>query len=731
MLKTHKHTFCFLLPMLKNVMTLLTGLLMAQSLISQQNNVWYFGHRAGIDFNSSGSLPVPHVINDGVMDTNEGCSSICGSDGKILFYSNGVTVYNKLHQVMLNGDGLMGNNSSVQSCIIVPQPGNDSIFYIFTADAIENSFANGYNYSIVNMRHDNGKGEVVTKNVPLYPSCTERLVAARHANGTDVWVITNDNNSNIFRAWLINCGGLQTPAVVSSAGLVMDQHFSTNNGMLKISPDTRQMCQTHFPEPDVTVFTPNFIQLFDFDNATGIISNGRTVAIPGTRIISCEYSADSKMLYLTNPGGRTIEQVEAKLATPAAIVASRISIPTPNSGYYGIQLGPDSKIYLAEPGDHIGAINRPEIKGAGCNYVQNQLMVTPGVSFLSLPSYINDLSSNPNNGFTYTILDSCSGRVQFNGVTTMSGGVTWSWDFGDGNTSNLQNPVHSFTPANQSYTVRLKINSAAGCGYIERTKVILPGGLAATAAFDFISKCDSGYVRFTNLSAITPDTATVRYLWTFDDGNTSAVKNPIHSFPSAGIYTVRLDVLTSTPCLNKSVSHTLNLEILNITASPDQEVDAGQPVNLSVSGGGNSFTWTPDTWLSDPSIANPVSTPGNNITYKVVVRNDAGCSDSDYVSIKVRPLPGIYMPTGFTPNNDGLNDLIRPTITKEFTLHYFTIYNRWGAKVFETTEKGKGWNGMLNGVPQDGNVYVWVISATDTRNGQRHDLKGTFVIIRK
>lgn len=729
MLNIHKYILS--IPhMFRNVIILIAGLLLAQDSFSQQNNIWYFGRRAGLDFNTNGSIPIPAVLDDGAMDTNEGCSSICGSDGKLLFYSNGVTVYNRLHQVMLNGDGLMGNISSVQACIIVPVPGNDSIFYIFTTDAIENSFANGYTYSIININRDNGKGEVITKNISLFPSCSERLVAARHANGTDVWVITNDNNSNIFRAWLVNCGGLQPTPIISAAGLVMDQHFSTNNGMLKVSPDAKQICQTHFPEPDVIALTPNFCQLFDFDNASGVISNARQIILPGTRIVSCEYSTNSQLLYLTDPNSKKMEQVEARLATPAAIIASRISIPTGNSSYYGIQLGPDGKIYLAGIGVTLGTINRPDVKGTGCNYVNDQITLSPGSSFLSLPAYINDLSANPTNGFTYSILDSCAGRVQFNGITSMSGTITWEWDFGDGNTATGQNPIHTFFPSNQSYTVKVKIKSFSGCGYIEKSKVLFPGGLAASAAFDFVSKCDSGYVRFTNLSTIYPDTATVRYVWNFDDGNTSTVLNPVHTFTTAGVYDIRLDVITSTPCLNRSVTRTINLEVLNIQAPADQEIDAGQSVSLNVTGGGNSFVWTPAKWLSDDSIPNPISTPGDNVTYKVVVRNDAGCVDSDYVSIKVRPLPGIYMPTGFTPNNDGLNDRIKPIITKEFTLQRFVIFNRWGQKIFETSEKGIGWNGMLNGVTQDAGVYAWVINATDTRNNKKHDLKGTFVIVR-
>ncbi len=695
---------------------------------AQQNNRWYFGRYAGLNFNP-GSQPVPTVLSDGALSTNEGSASICDYNGDLLFYSNGVTVYNRNHQVMLNGDNLRGNVSSVQACIIVPVPGNDNLFYLFATDAVENNFANGYTYSIIDMSRDNGNGEVVTKNTLLWSSCTERMVAARHANGKDVWVITNDNNSNVFRSWLIDCSGLQASPVVSTTGIVMNQHFVTNTGMLKVSPDGKQVCQTHFPESDVVGFTPNFCQLFDFDNATGILSNPKTIGFPDSRLVSCEFSGDSKLLYLTCPDGRTIEQVESTLIPAAAIIASRITISTGTARYYGIQLAPDGKIYLAEISNSLGAVNRPEIKGIGCDFRETQVVLSPGVSYLGLPAYINDLSVNPTNGFSYTIVDSCTGRVQFNGFTTMPGTINWDWDFGDGNTSALQSPVHIYTPANQSYTVTLEITSVMGCGYIKRSKAIFPGGLAATADFDFTSVCDAGSVTFNNLSTLIPDSTGVRYLWTFGDGNTSTLRDPVHSYAS-GNYTVRLDILTTTPCLNKSVTKNLNLDVLNIMASPDREIEAGETVQLSVMGGGSSFTWTPATWLSNPGIANPVATPGDKVTYKVVVQNDAGCSDSDYVSIKVMPYPGIYMPTGFTPNNDGLNDDIMPVITKEFTLHDFSIYNRWGERTFSTSQRNVGWNGKLKGYVQDGGVYVWVIVATDNRSGKKIEKKGTFVIIR-
>ena len=212
----------------KSRFILLFVLFVSVSATAQQNNIWYFGIRGGLDFNPVPGLPSPVAIGNSAMTANEGCGSICDINGQLLFYTNGITVYNRNHQVMLNGDNLAGNLSSVQSGLIIPKPGNDFMYYIFTSDALENNFAKGYCYSVVDMQGDNGNGAVITKNNLLMAPGTERLTAVRHADGLSVWVITNDNSTNTFGAWLEGCNGLEPVPVVSNVGVVLDQDIITN-----------------------------------------------------------------------------------------------------------------------------------------------------------------------------------------------------------------------------------------------------------------------------------------------------------------------------------------------------------------------------------------------------------------------------------------------------------------------------------------------------------------------
>lgn len=171
---------------------------------------------------------------------------------------------------------------------------------------------------------------------------------------------------------------------------------------------------------------------------------------------------------------------------------------------------------------------------------------------------------------------------------------------------------------------------------------------------------------------------------------------------------------------------------IRLLVTADTSVVLGQPLQLNASGGA-SYLWSPPDNLSSTIIADPVAsftdeTPA--FRYKVVATSAAGCKDSAVITIKVfKTGPSVFVPTGFTPNNDGRNDQLYPIAVGMRKIEYFNIYNRWGQLVFTTQRNGIGWDGRINGQLQTTGTYVWTVKAVDY-NGNTYFQKGTSTLIR-
>ena len=167
-------------------------------------------------------------------------------------------------------------------------------------------------------------------------------------------------------------------------------------------------------------------------------------------------------------------------------------------------------------------------------------------------------------------------------------------------------------------------------------------------------------------------------------------------------------------------------------AGNDTNVVVGQPVQFNASGGIN-YLWLPSTNLSNPAIYNPTATYNgsfDSIRYKVIVTNELGCADSAYLLVKIFDThPQVFVPTAFTPNGDGRNDVFKPIAAGMDKFEYFGVYNRWGQLVYSTTNTETGWDGNIGGKPQASNTFVWIVKGVDY-TGKVVFAKGTVVLIR-
>jgi gliding motility-associated-like protein len=171
---------------------------------------------------------------------------------------------------------------------------------------------------------------------------------------------------------------------------------------------------------------------------------------------------------------------------------------------------------------------------------------------------------------------------------------------------------------------------------------------------------------------------------------------------------------------------------VNAFAGGDTAVVVGQQVQLLATGG-VGYIWSPATALNNPEIPNPVAVYDGSlesVRYQVVVNNEAGCTDTTYVQVRIfKTEPRIFVPSAFTPNGDNNNDIFRPIAAGISRIEFFRVFNRWGELVFSTTENGKGWDGRIKGQEQASGTYVWVVKGIDY-TGKEFFAKGTVTLIR-
>ncbi|MCC6369500.1 MAG: hypothetical protein IT236_00700, partial [Bacteroidia bacterium] len=254
---------------------------------------WCFGYGASLNF---GTTP-PSTLAATNMTVVEGCATISSPAGALLFYTDGMTIWNSSYAIMANGTGLFGNSTPTQSSLILKRPGSSTSYYVFTVQGLSGTA--GLNYSIVDMSLAAGQGSVTVKNAPLYSSSLcEKLTATRHCNGVDWWIVVREwaalTNGTNFRAYQLTPAGMNTVAVVSN--------YTTNPnsvntaygiGAMKISPTGKKLALANYNYNNTNSLTTfSTFDLFDFDNSTGVVSNSLSLMPNLTNVYSYGYGVE-------------------------------------------------------------------------------------------------------------------------------------------------------------------------------------------------------------------------------------------------------------------------------------------------------------------------------------------------------------------------------------------------------------------------------------------------------
>lgn len=305
---------------------------------------WFFGRRVGLSFKNG----IPEPIYGSPINQVEGTAvATDAKSGKLLFYTNGIRVWNIRHEVMNNGEGLLGSGTSAQSALVLPFPGRSNLYYLFTTRSFAER-SGGLHYSIVDMNSADGEGAIMSdkKNILLERLGSEKLTAIPHRNRRDFWLISHRWDSDIFLVYLVSPLGISEAneikiGTVHRKGTIeINIGIGEEMGTLKGSPDGSMLAAAVYGENRP-------FELYDFDNASGVMSNFRSLGNFSSQY-SLSFSPDNSKLYLAAFSDEGSYQFDLDDLTSDPYLIP-LANPTGDSTYVSgtMQLGPDGKLYIA------------------------------------------------------------------------------------------------------------------------------------------------------------------------------------------------------------------------------------------------------------------------------------------------------------------------------------------------------------------------------------------------
>lgn len=568
---------------------------------SQQANHWRFGNFAGLNFNTN---PIT-VVSSGLTNNPDNTSAISDVNGNLLFYTDGMNVWNANNVVMPNGSGLVGHGSGGQCAVIVPIPCSSkyAIFHV-----TEFSSPGSLNYSVVDMSLNGGLGDVVSaqKNVSLGTGWTEKLCAIYNPNNSSYWLLTHKWGNNQFVAFVVDATSIATQSVVSSIG---SSHSCGSYGgahdamgQLTISRDGSKVINA--------LTCLDQFELFNFNMATGVLSNSIVLPAEGNKAWGTAFSPDSKMLYTNSIFGQSVFQYDLNVYTSPAIIASKnpvISVGSAGYNFGYMELGPNNKLYIARPGNtSLSVINSPNNLGALSNAALVGQSIGPATSShgLSRIAYnisvvsgtVGNLSLSTSSG-NYSI---CPGQS----LTLLGiGANSYTWSNGSNSSSIIVSP---------QVTSNFTLSGYIGCA----------GSTSQTVATVFVK--DPPVMSISGTSSVCArDAATLTasgadsYLWSNGSQASSITFTPL----TTTIYTVTgtnaISGCTASLAYQVNVSPSPTLSLAGPTI-----VCVGAPVNYSASGA-NTYTWS--MGMNGASVS---FTPVSTSYYTVSATSLMGCKTS-------------------------------------------------------------------------------------------------------
>ncbi|WP_133272749.1 PKD domain-containing protein [Hymenobacter radiodurans] len=619
------------------------------------------------------------MLTDGRMVAPAGSGVMSDRNGSLLFYTNGDTVWSRDHNIMLNGTGMGGNRLTTDGPLAIKRPGivppgAPTRYFLFTQDAQGGPKGLSYSEIVIPV---GGQGEVVaaTKNTLLTRGTAEKMTGVLHKNGCDVWIIVHgwgaatngtENRGDSFLAYRVTPAGVQLPPIISTVGALHAPSVAAQGyrGQMKVSPDGEQLAVARFSEATDSSGT---VELFDFDAETGVVSNPQIIDSNAGRYYGVEFSPSRNYLYATVQSPPQLLQFDLSATN---IPASKQIIPlnqSPAVNLGSMQAAPDDKIYVArENGPAVGFITYPDSLGAKAAYADDSLALGGRRSGLGLPNFNQSSLLRVGIGAQITACREISFQASF---AVQTPDLVYAWTFGDGTTSTLKDPVHTYaTPGD--YTVTLRITNDCFCretrgiirvpalpqpGSIGTTQTVCAGTAPAPLTSTVNASGDAGLPLVYQWESSTDNTT-----FTAVNGATGATfQPPVSLTPGITYFRRRAQLLLPsgsgpycTPSFTASVAITVTPAVTAGTIGADQAVCAGSSAapltsTAPATGGTGTFTYQWEssadniTWGAIPGATAETFAPGAitaTTYYRRQVRSGA-CSTppSNVVTLTVVP----------------------------------------------------------------------------------------------
>ncbi len=472
-----------------------------------ENNIWCFGNNASLNFNTSSVSVGTSAFNgmySGANATNEGVSAISDVNGNLLFYTDGQSVYDKNNNLMPNGSGLLGSASSTQSALIVPKPGSNNLYFVFTVDAWGGP--NLIRYNIVDINLTNGSSPTIYGNVvagkknlnmPVSFSTNhyaEKIAAIPKSNGLGYWLVAHLSQETAaqgtYVVWSLDCSSAndgisehlingQRQSIGTACTLNASNYpFDANTlGYMKFSPDGNKLAWASLLLQKADVC--------DFNTTTGVISNVKTInstSLGTSKPYGLEFSSNSQYLYLSdlyNPIIFVYDIGASNINASTSFSSHSFSLSGSLNGgwsFYALgalQLAPNGAMYCALPGrNHLAEIvNTNSLNPA----------ITENAVYLNINSYCAAGLPTMVSPFI-TKINSLSptgcGNFMFNYSGNLSNS-SFQWNFGDGTTSNQISPSHQYL-SNGTFNVNLTISDFSGCSRVFSTNVTASSSMSVS-----------------------------------------------------------------------------------------------------------------------------------------------------------------------------------------------------------------------------------------------------------